>query len=258
MAGLMDGKRDDILMREVIFAEVMRGLLEMGLNTPSVSSVVLTIHWFVAVKCPSSPSSSVPLGVRSHVAVLDLKIEEEKGFQVKITLRKSKQLDRPLYLTYALNGYLELGKGVHHLFFWLSRVLPAIEGLFNLPPGALWTAILGSGLERAFLASVVTAPTGYQYSSHSPRIGALNELVNLKFSLVWLIHRLNWSTEAMFQVYYYSRIVSTTASGFLFAHLQHTGYRVAVLSFFFMSVYSIYAHKYLRKSNELTLMRCQV
>lgn len=97
---------------------------------------------------------------------------------------------------------------------WIDRRPPS-AGLFNLRADqALGAADLSAGLATALSAVNASPPAGYYYGSHSLRIGGFDELVNLQFTKPWLMQRLDWSSEAMFQVYYDSRIVVAAVSVF--------------------------------------------
>lgn len=49
--------------------------------------------------------------------------------------------------------------------------------------------------------------------------GPFNALIMLGFSKVWLLHRLNWTSKAIFKVYFDSRIERAYDLERVFAHL---------------------------------------
>lgn len=195
-------------------AELMWRVMEFGLTTMDVRVVgcCATVIFAFVFQCRDVTVA--------HVAAGDVVITVQ-GVRAKLTHRKGKSLRRPLLLPYAANPAWPPGRGPHNLLQRWLDMRPASDGFFNLRAGArLGTASLGAALERALFAIGVQAPDGYYYGSHSPRIGGLNELVNLQFSKEYIMRRLDWSSDGMFGVYFDTRISFTEASKFFFAHLR--------------------------------------
>ena len=51
-------------------------------------------------------------------------------------------------------------------------------------------------------------PAGFFYGSHSATIGGFNSLSQLQSSREWIMQRLDWTDDAMFRVYYDSRVTA--------------------------------------------------
>ena len=84
----------------------------------------------------------------------------------------------------------------------------------------LGQASLRVALDQVLQHLELSAPDGFYYGTHSARIGGFNELSLLQFSKVFLMHRLDWSTESMFRTYYDGLITRSPDSDWFFAHLQ--------------------------------------
>lgn len=149
----------------------------------------------------------------AHVAPADVTVNDSGIITARLAHRKAKPLNRPLVLPYLANPALEPGTSPQDLLRRWFSVRPPGAGLFNLrddqPLGA---ANLSAGLSIALKVVNASPPAGFYYGSHSLRIGGFNELVNLQFTKAWLMQRLDWASEVMFQVYFNSRIVVTPVS----------------------------------------------
>jgi len=134
--------------------------------------------------------------------------------------RKAKLSSRPLILAYPPNLVWELGKGPHLLMAKWEAMKPASVGFLNLRAQEhLRAAILGDAVRSVLKRTGISAPEGYYYGLHSARIGDFNELCCLQFSRTWVMHRLDWTSESMFQVFFDSRISRSPDSDWFFAHL---------------------------------------
>lgn len=156
----------------------------------------------------------------AHMRVEDVVIGEDGEVRALLRYRKGKEVARPLRVVYPRGPSWKEGEGVVDLFRkWLS-VRPEGPFLFSSVVRSRDGGVnLGDSVDLALRSAGVTAPTGYYYASHSARIGSFNELVALQFSTVWILHRLDWSSEGNFRTYHDSRIVRSPASDWFFAHL---------------------------------------
>lgn len=209
-----DVRGPDVLMRTGCSAELVKAILHHGLRSSVVQEVgscsVVVFSFIFQLRSVS---------VRT-LAPSEIEVSSE-SIRVTIHRRKGKLRRRPLLLTYPANQKWGDSATPHALLLrWLSLRSPG-DTFFNGTSGASLDEV---GLRRAVSGAVasvgVKAPPGYYFASHSPRIGGLNELVNLHFPKPWIMHRLDWESEAMFQVYYDGQIRLTAASSWFFAHLR--------------------------------------
>lgn len=195
-------------------ASVMRRVIGLGLQTERLTvlaacAMVLFGFMFQA--------RSVTV---DHVAPEDVEFAEDHGLSVRLVYRKAKPTARPLLLRFPYNPAWEVGSGPNDVLSRWDALRPGGRGFFNLrSQDELGAASLGSSLKVVLSELDIAAPSGYYYASHSARIGAFNELAGLGFSKVWLLHRMDWTSEAMFKVYFDSRIERTLDSEWFFAHL---------------------------------------
>lgn len=199
-------------VRTGIGAPLVRRIVELGCVTQSVDLVracAMVVFAFV-FHC-----RAVTVG---HVHVSDVEVGEN-GIVATLVRRKGKSESRPLRLTYAASAEWGDQNPVRLLGRWANG-RPG-QGWFFGSDG-LDTAHpkLGDAVKAAMVALGEQNPKVFFYSSHSPRIGALNELVGLQFAKPWIMHRLDWASEGMFQVYFDGRIVPTSESYWFFAHLK--------------------------------------
>lgn len=114
------------------------------------------------------------------------------------------------------------GTGYHILLQSWIDIRPASRGLFYLWGGQpLGAAPLGPAVTHALTLISAVPQAGFFCVSNSPRIDGLSKLVNFQHSKPWIMHRLNWTTEANFCTYFGRRILLTGASGWFFWHLRH-------------------------------------
>ena len=135
--------------------------------------------------------------------------------------RKAKPTTRPLRLNYPINPVWAPGAGPHDIFLKWRRMRPGGLSFFGITSDEqLGKASLSAALTRVLTVLSVQPPLGCYYGAHRLRIGAFNELSLLQFSKVWLMHRLDWSSEGMLLTYYDSTIVTTPTSEWFFAHMR--------------------------------------
>lgn len=200
-------------------AEVMTIVLEFGLVANDVedvgacATVIFSfIFHFRAVTV-------------AHVTPPDVSVTVQ-SFTAHLTHRKGKSSRRPLLLTYARSSPWAPDCGPDELFCCFISLRPQSAELFNLrSTNRLGTARLATSAARALALVDAVPPPGSYYGSHSPRIGALNELLNLHYPKLWIMHHMDWSSEGMFSVYFDSRIIRTAMSEWFFGHLR--GFPVA-------------------------------
>lgn len=193
--------------RAGVDAGLARRVLRLGLDTEDVGligSCAMVLFSFMF----SCRSVTV-----SHIEVDDVEVTGSGSVRVRLTNRKAKPVSWTLLLSFLKSyAWIEV-TGPQCLLSRWTAMRPLSAGFFNL--GAeekLGAASLGDGLRRVLAGLGEQAPEGYYYGSHSMRIGSFNELVQLQFSREWLLHRLDWSSEAMFRVYSDSRISKTKDS----------------------------------------------
>lgn len=122
--------------------------------------------------------------------------------------RKGRKNRRPLTLDYVINPAWAPGTGPHNLLQRWMDIHPASPRDVQLEGRA-------SARGRISRHSGVTSAINYgpapradfYYASHSPHIGGLNELVDIQYSWPWIIHRIDWRSDAMFSMYFDSRIL---------------------------------------------------
>ena len=157
----------------------------------------------------------------AHVKESDLRFHDgpSGGLTALLTHRKGAKL-RPLYLAYPANPDWGDAAGPPALLHRWRSLRPPSEGFFNVRAGTpLGAADLALGVSRALALVRTTAPDGFYYGSQSPRIGGFNELLNLQYTREWVMTRMDWGSE-MFMVYFDSRIVLISLSGWFFGHLR--------------------------------------
>lgn len=199
-------------------ASAVRRVLELGLTTSAVDTVgrcaMVVFSYLFACRSVTA----------SHMGPDDLEISAARGITARLVYRKAKATARPLVLSIPVSDKWEGGRGPHDLFFRWRACRPVSRGLFDLRAGqVLGSAKLGVALSTVLGELGIRAEEGFHYASHSLRIGAFNELLNLQFSRAWILQRLDWGSEAMFQVYFDSRMATTADSGWFFAHLRQAG-----------------------------------
>lgn len=195
-------------------AGVMRRIVEHGLSSTSTEVVgccAMAVFAFV-FQCRS-------------ISVARLKTSDISisGGVMSATLHRKgeRRHTRPHRLSYGEGGSVEHSGMVVRLMKKWETSRPQSTGFFDLATEVrVGSANLRTGLCKALEAVGEVAERGFFYGSHSPRIGGFNELVKLGFSRAWLMHRLDWASETMFQVYFDSRIVTTPDSEWFFAHLR--------------------------------------
>lgn len=129
-----------------------------------------------------------------------------------LTHRKGKAFRRPLRLRYTANPDWSRDTSPHCLLQRWLAVRPHGSRLFN--------SSLSHAMSRALTLVGASPPAGFYYGSHSPRIGGFNALTLLQFGPTWIMHRLDWASDAMFSTYFDSRILLTPDSEWFFAHLR--------------------------------------
>lgn len=155
----------------------------------------------------------------AHISPSDILIDSH-GVAVALMRRKGKAHRRPLRLHYPTNPAWEPGTGpVSLLARWAAiRQSPGFFSLEATEP--LGKASLPVVVERALALVEATALPGFYFGSHSPRIGGFNELLNLQFTQIWVMQRLDWTSDTRFQVYHDSRILPTPMSSLFIAHMR--------------------------------------
>ena len=153
----------------------MKRVLEYGLQSTDLESV-----WACSMVIFSFIFQCRAVTV-AHLAHDDVTVNAD-GISSKLTHRKGKSPRRPLILHYPQNPACETDSGPTSLIQrWISRRL-ASPGLFNLRYNQrLDGAHLSEAVTRALQLVSAAAPPTFYYGSHSPRIGGVNQLVNLQF-----------------------------------------------------------------------------
>lgn len=138
----------------------------------------------------------------AHVSPVHI-VFSDFGLTAALRHRKGKSLRRPLPVRYLSNlNCVSQTTPIDLLRRW-AAVHPQSAGFFHLDvSGALGTAKLSHGVDRALALISATAPPGFYFGSHNPRIGGFNELLNLQFTKMWIMQRMDWASESMFQVYF--------------------------------------------------------
>lgn len=164
------------LMRTGMPAGLMKQILEAGLPVDDPSDIgccAITIFAFI-FQCRAV--SVAHRGVDDIAVTTDL-------IDVKLSHRNGKSR-RPLLLPYPSQPW-DSGTSPQYLLFRWQSVRPQSDGYFNLRTAQpLGTADLAVTVARVLSIVNASAPKGYYFGSHSPRIGGLNELVNLGFPKV--------------------------------------------------------------------------
>ncbi|KAI0563121.1 Integrase/recombinase [Gracilaria domingensis] len=129
--------------------------------------------------------------------------------------RKGKSHSRPLVLKYWRNTTWPC---THSPFIlvrkWLRRVKQDVLFARTTPAGGLESAL------HTMLQNLdVVAPQGFSYSSHSLRIGAMNELLLLGCSKEIIMHRFDWTSARMIQTYIDSSVTLSSSSEWFFEEL---------------------------------------
>lgn len=146
----------------------------------------------------------------------------EEGLEVHLTRRKgvaasykrrplfSRMLSSPSWTTHRSPIYL--------IRRWASLrpELPLFFQQSTSPPS------LAIAMDLSARAVGLTAPPNCYFGSHSPSIGGFNELLCLGFPRLWVMQRLDWTSEQMFSVYFDSRISSSVDAHWFFAHMHPT------------------------------------
>lgn len=195
-------------------AGVMRRVLRYGLQCMCVADIgrCAAVVFAFVFQCRAVTVA--------HLTPEDVNVTMH-GITANLTHRKGKALRRPLVLEYPADPSWCPGTGPHHLLQRWLDIRPPGRNLFAVRAAApLGSASLAHAVARALDLVGVAPPPGFYFGSHSPRIGGFNELVHLQFTKVWLMHRLDWSSEAMFSVYFDSRILFTADSDWFFGHLR--------------------------------------
>ena len=195
-------------------ASLMRQILQFGLcsQDPIQVGACAMVTFAFIFQCRSISVA--------NVSSSDVQITPG-GVSVKITRRKGKARRRPLQVSYLTSPTWQRGTSPRDLLLRWNRMRPPSAGYFDLSPGAkLGSANLSRGMELVLHLVGAQAPAGFYYGSHSARIGGFNCLLQLQFSREWIMQRLDWTDDAMFRVYYDSRITACEDSKWFFAHLH--------------------------------------
>lgn len=154
-----------------------------------------------------------------HLMVADV-VLDPTGAWASLFRRKGKLARRALRLFYPENPHWGPSNPIALLRRWVLMRPPG-NRFFNVtfsPTGAC--ASLQTCVARAVALAGIEIPTGCYFSSHSPRIGGFNELLGLQYTREFIMHRLDWVSEAMLRVYTDTRIVPTEHSRLFFAHMH--------------------------------------
>lgn len=195
-------------------AAIMREVVALGLQALDIQVV-----------CSCAMATFAFVFQCRSVSVAHLKPSDitfrDGGVEAVLFRKGQRRHSRPLRIDYPRSEDWEEGSTSVDLLEKWKAIRPPSAGFFDLQVrDKAGTASLRAGLERALSLVKAEAEKGYYYATHSPRIGGFNELVQLGFSRAWLMHRLDWASEAMFQVYFDGSIRSTPDSEWFFAHMR--------------------------------------
>lgn len=143
------------------------------------------------------------------------------GFYVSLAHREPKKVSLVLSLEYLSNPLLAfVTEQYDFISKWRKMRATGVEFFSFLDDNELGTENFGNSLAAMFHGLGFTPPKGYYYASHSLRIGSFIDLVNLQLSRRGLIQWLDWSTEVIFQAYFYGLITMTADSGLFFVYMR--------------------------------------
>lgn len=143
------------------------------------------------------------------VLVDDVEFLADGILYARMMYKNAKPTCQLMQVRYLPNAVFEKGSGpVDVMWRWYEQ-RPGRKFFNEFIQDVLGAASLSVSLKTVLPAISIYAPSGYFYGLNSAQIGGFNELFVFGFSSVWLIQRLNWTSEGMFKMYFDSRMLLT-------------------------------------------------
>lgn len=194
-------------------APLAKMVLEYGLKTSAVDAVcaatMVVFSFLYQVR-----------GVTVEAVRPDNLFWTDDGLEVLFVRRKgtgTASRRRPLRLRVPHSAAWDESTSPLSLIRKWVRLRPDRPLLFQASTGS---PSLSAAVDMVVAHVNIQAPDDCYFGSHSARIGGFNELLSLGFSRLWIMQRLDWTSEQMFSVYFDSRISATAASHWFFGHMR--------------------------------------